>query len=103
MAFFGSIVLLYDYPMTIFYDMRKVSTAELKAQLSKYLGMVREGETVYITSHRKPVAQLSPSQMDESLQIQPLGVAMSQLKDLKGIKPSADAPGVEELLRDRRR
>ena len=83
--------------------MKKVSTAELKAQLSKYLGMVKEWETVYITSHRRPVAQLSPSQVDESLQIHPPDLAMSRLKDVQGIRPSGGGAGVEELLVDRGR
>ena len=83
--------------------MKKVSTAELKARLSKYLGMVREGETIYITSHRRPVAQLSPSQVDESLQIHPPDLAMSRLRDVQGIKPASGGAGVEELLKDRGR
>ena len=83
--------------------MIKVSVAELKARLSKYLGMVKEGETVYVTSHRRPVAQLSPSQVDESLQIQPPELAMSQLKGVQGVKPSSRGDGVEELFRDRGR
>ena len=83
--------------------MRKVSTAELKAQLSKYLGMVREGETVYITSHRRPVAQLSPSQVDESLQVHLPEHGMNHLKDVQGIEPSVAVDGVLELLRDRGR
>ena len=83
--------------------MNKVSTAELKAQLSKYLGMVREGETVYITSHRRPVAQLSPSLLDESLQIHPPEHGMNQLQGVQGIETSVAADGVVELLRDRGR
>jgi prevent-host-death family protein len=83
--------------------MKKVSTAELKARLSEYLGMVREGETVYVTSHRRPVAQLSPTHGDESLQIQPPDHAMSQLKSVRGVKTSAGESGLEELLKDRGR
>ena len=83
--------------------MKKVSTAELKARLSKYLGMVKEGETVYITSHRRPVAKLSPTQIDESLQIHPPDLAMDRLRDVQGIKPSAGGAGLEELLKDRGR
>jgi len=40
--------------------MRYVSTAGLKAKLSQYLAEVREGGTVYVTSHGHPVAELSP-------------------------------------------
>ena len=83
--------------------MKKVSIVELKARLSQYLGMVQEGETVYITSHRRPVAQLSPSQLDESLQVHPPEHDMSRLRSVKGIKPSSGRGGVEELLQERRR
>jgi prevent-host-death family protein len=83
--------------------MKRVSTAELKAHLGTYLGMVREGETVYITSHRRPVAQLSPSRVDESLTIQPPTLPMSGLKKVKGIQPSSGADGLKELLNDRQR
>ncbi len=83
--------------------MKKVSTADLKAHLGKYLGMVKEGETVYVTSHRRPVAQLSPSQVGESMIIEPPTLPMHRLKRVKGIDLAAGADGVEELLLDRRR
>lgn len=84
--------------------MKKISTAELKAHLGEYLGMVKEGETFYITSHRKPVAQLSPSQVDESLQIHPPDLAMGRLKGVQGIKLlSGGVDGVGELFKDRGR
>ncbi|MDA0989985.1 MAG: type II toxin-antitoxin system prevent-host-death family antitoxin [Verrucomicrobia bacterium] len=83
--------------------MKKVSTADLKAHLGKYLGMVKEGQTLYVTSHRRPVAQLSPSQVDESLAVQTPTAPMSRLKNLKGIKRSPAIDGVGELLGDRRR
>ena len=83
--------------------MKKVSTAELKARLSEYLGMVREGETVYVTSHRKPVAQLSPTQLDEALQVYPPDLSMSELRDVQGIEPASGVDGVEDLLADRGR
>lgn len=83
--------------------MKKVSTAELKAHLGKYLGMVKEGETVYVTSHRRPVAQLSPSQADESLSIEPPTLPMSDLKGVPGIRISSGVDGVDSLLEDRQR
>ncbi len=83
--------------------MKKVSTAELKAHLGKYLGMVKEGETVYVTSHRRPVAQLSPSQGDEPTAIEPPSLPMNRLKSIKGIRTSSGVDGLKELLGDRAR
>jgi len=40
--------------------MRTVSVAELKNQLSKYLGLAKAGEEVIIRSRRLPVAKLVP-------------------------------------------
>jgi prevent-host-death family protein len=41
--------------------MKTVGTAELKAHLGKYLKMVQAGESVEVTSHRHPIAELRPS------------------------------------------
>ena len=65
--------------------------------------LVKEGETVYITSHRRPVAKLSPSQVDEALQVHPPDLTMDKLKNVSGIRPAAGASGLEELLEDRGR
>ncbi len=40
--------------------MRAVGIREIKDKLSKYLGYVREGETVLVTDRGKVVAQLAP-------------------------------------------
>lgn len=40
--------------------MRKVSVADLKARLSEYLSVVKQGEDVIVTEHGKPVARLTP-------------------------------------------
>ena len=40
--------------------MTLVGVAELKAALSSYLARVREGETVTVTDHGRPVAKLVP-------------------------------------------
>jgi len=42
----------------------QVSVKELRDHLSLYLHKVENGEEIIITSHRKPVAQISP--IDES-------------------------------------
>ena len=40
--------------------MRAVGIREIKDKLSKYLGYVRQGETVLVTDRGKVVAQLAP-------------------------------------------
>ena len=41
--------------------MKRVGVAELKASLSKYLSMVKDGEELVVTDHGKPVARLVPA------------------------------------------
>lgn len=83
--------------------MEKVSTAELKAHMGVYLARVQEGETLYVTSHRRPVARLSPSMTEESLSILPPTLPMSELKKIEGVRLPAGVDGVAELLKDRQR
>jgi len=45
--------------------MRRVSVAELKAQLSRFLAAVKAGEEVIVTERGKPVAQLRPVEAAE--------------------------------------
>ena len=40
--------------------MKSIGIRNLKDQLSKYIGMVREGEVVLVTDHDQVVAQLVP-------------------------------------------
>jgi prevent-host-death family protein len=44
-----------------------VSAAEANRQFSKMLGRVREGETVVITSHGRPVAKIEPFNAREGI------------------------------------
>ena len=49
--------------------MRRVSISDLKAQLSAFLDIVREGGEVLVTDRGRPVARLSPVagvELDES-------------------------------------
>ena len=48
--------------------MTLVGVAELKAALSSYLARVREGETVTVTDHGRPVAKLVPIDPPADLQ-----------------------------------
>jgi prevent-host-death family protein len=84
-------------------SMNNVSTAELKAHLGKYLRMVRDGETVQVTSYRHAVARLVPSGGGEESAVVPPTRPVSDLKKLKPIKLSRPVDGVRVLLEDRSR
>jgi prevent-host-death family protein len=51
-----------------------VGVRDLKARLSKYLRQVRQGQTVIITDHGRPVGRLSPVD-------QPLNERLKALQD----------------------
>jgi prevent-host-death family protein len=46
----------------------RVSIAQLKARLSEFLGVVREGEDVVVTDRGKPVARLTRVTSDEAME-----------------------------------
>jgi prevent-host-death family protein len=83
-------------------EMKTVNVAELKAKLSHYLGEVKEGQTLYVTSHHQPVAELKPIDSTTALKIispaNPLSV-LSQVQSLH--LPEVDA--ASELRKDRDR
>jgi prevent-host-death family protein len=82
--------------------MESVSVATLKNNLSAYLAAVKKGKELIITSHRHPIARLSPvAKTTDDLKIIPAKKPVSSLKKIKGIKLSFDP--VEVLLEDRRR
>ena len=82
--------------------MESVSVATLKSNLSRYLAAVRKGKELVITSHRHPVARLSPLEKTATdLKIIPARKPVSSLKNLKGVKLKIDL--VADLLGDRRR
>ena len=83
-------------------DMIQVTTAELKARLGTYLGMVRAGETIDITSYRQSVARLVPS-IDEELLIDEPTEPPEALAGLGRLPSGRSIPGVATLLADRRR
>ena len=82
--------------------MIKVSTAELKARLGTYLGMVRAGATIDITSYRQRIAKLVPAVDEEPLIEEPTGPAEA-LAQLDRLPSGRSIPGVDTLLSDRRR
>jgi prevent-host-death family protein len=82
--------------------MASVSVATLKSNLSRYLAVVKKGKELIITSHRHPVARLSPLEKTRAdLKIIPARKPVSSLKNLKGVKLKVDL--VADLLADRRR
>lgn len=82
--------------------MTYVSTAKLKAKLSQYLAEVREGGTVYVTSHGHPVAELSPLTEGGKLGIQEPDRPVSDLSKLR-IRARRRIPAEDMLRQDRRR
>ncbi len=82
--------------------MIRASTAELKTHLGRYLRMVRNGETVDVTSHRHSVAKLVPYE-DEGPSITEPVRSMKELKDLRGLRSGRRVKGLKLLLEDRAR
>lgn len=79
----------------------QVNTAELKAQLSRYLKMVREGKTIDVTSHSHPVAKIIPhGDIDTPEVIQPTR-KIEDLKSITGIHRKKSVDAVQTLLDDR--
>ena len=82
--------------------MESVSVAALKNNLSGYLAAVKKGKELIITSHRHPVARLSPvTKTTDDLKIIPAKKPVSSLRKIKGINLKFDL--VADLLADRRR
>ena len=82
--------------------MLDVGTAELRAQLGTYLGMVRSGATINITSYRQSVARLVPA-VDEELLIDEPTEPPEALARLDRLPSGRSIPGLAVLLADRRR
>lgn len=80
--------------------MKYVSTANLKAKLSQYLSEVREGQTIYVTSHHHPVAELIPVTEPSALEIIPPSQPLSELSKIISVS-KGPLPSEEYLLEDR--
>jgi len=83
-------------------SMNIVNVATLKEKLSYYLGLVKKGEEVIITSHRHPVGRILPA----SGQAIPIREPRRPVKDLsliKGIRLKRSSSAVKSLMDDRRR
>ena len=80
-----------------------VSTAELKTHLGRYLRMVRDGETIHVTSHRHSIARLTPFSPENRPEILEPTRPMEDLKTLTAVQLGKPVDGVRALLEDRNR
>jgi prevent-host-death family protein len=82
--------------------MNIVNVATLKEKLSYYLGLVKSGDEVIVTSHRHRVARILPVTAPGVEIVEPTR-SVKDLRKLKGIKLKRSVSGVKSLLDDRRR
>jgi len=81
--------------------MESVSVATLKSNLSSYLNAVKKGKEIVVTSHRHPIARLTPVDRQRAApEIVPASKPVSSLKKIRAIKLKIDPVAV--LLADRR-
>lgn len=84
--------------------MKRAKVSTLKAHLSEYLAEVRGGETVVVCDRNTPIARLLPYEEGEGLRIREPTRAATELRKIKGVKPTqpVDAVALLRLSRDRR-
>ena len=82
--------------------MKKVGVRDLKNQLSQYLLYVKEGETVYITEHKKIIAEISvPKERKELITIEEKLIQLSKEGEIilaKSNKSRLKLPKINEKL-----
>jgi prevent-host-death family protein len=79
-----------------------VSVAALKEKLSYYLGLVKDGQELVVTSHRHRVARILPASASDAQVTEP-SRPVKDLRKVRGIKPRHPVSAVKTLLKDRRR
>jgi len=79
-----------------------VNVATLKEKLSYYLGLVREGQEVVVTSHRHRIARILPPSAPDA-QVKEPSRPVKDLRKIRGIKSRRSISAVKTLLEDRRR
>jgi prevent-host-death family protein len=79
--------------------MSKVSIADLKANLTRYLRKVRGGQTVTIFDRDTPIAQIVPCEVETPLEIRRATRKPSQLRLPR--PPAKSTDSLSELLHDR--
>ena len=78
----------------------QVNTATLKQQLCHYLGLVRQGKEVLITSHKRIIARLLGRDEGESrLPLREPTASPVSLNDIGGFGLASDP--LDELLKER--
>lgn len=84
--------------------MKTASVVELKTHLGRYLGLVGQGETVVVTSHRHAVAWLVRPATDAKAPpiIRPERPT-TDIDDLMPVRLPKPVDGLGELMRDRER
>ena len=82
--------------------MPTVNVATLKEKLSHYLGLVKKGQEVVVTSHRHTVARILPFTTLTAQIIEPTR-PVKDLRKIKGVKRRRSVSAVDSLLADRRR
>lgn len=81
-----------------------LNVSQLKAKLSHYIRMVRQGREFIITDHKLPVAKIVP--IDELIISEPTASFHSLLKEARealayGPLPASKTDSLKELLADR--
>jgi prevent-host-death family protein len=69
-----------------------VGVRDFKARLSEYLRQVKQGKTIVITDHGRPVGRLLPAEQDLAdrlARLQEAGLVSWNGQKLKQIKPAA--------------
>jgi len=82
--------------------MTTVNVATLKEKLSYYLGLVRKGHEIVVTSHRHRVARILPPSAPDVQVSEPVR-PVKDLRKIKGIRPRRSVSSVNLLLEERRR
>jgi prevent-host-death family protein len=79
-----------------------VNVATLKEKLSYYLGLVKDGQEIVVTSHRHRVARIVPTSTPDA-QVRGPSRPVKDLSKIKGVRQRRSASAVRTLLDDRRR
>jgi prevent-host-death family protein len=82
--------------------MNTVNVATLKEKLSYYLGLVRKGQEIVVTSHRHRVARILPASAPDA-QVGEPSRPVKDLRKIKGINSRHVKSAVKRLIDDRRR
>jgi prevent-host-death family protein len=82
--------------------MNTVNVATLKEKLSYYLGLVKKGQEIVVTSHRHRVARILPASAPDAKVVEP-SRPVKELRKIKGVRSRRAISGVKTLLEDRRR